>query len=187
MRVSINSRETLLQMVPKKARCAEIGVFKGSFSRKILNIAHPEKLYLIDPWQNVDDPDRTGSLYSNGSEHDMEAILVDVSDRFAEEIADETVVIQQGYSSEVLKTHAPESLDFVYIDGDHSFDSVLEDLTLAAQCLRPSGFIGLDDYFRGSWWGDGVIRAVNIFLGRHPDQFYISFSGGRQVMLRKLS
>jgi predicted O-methyltransferase YrrM len=46
--------------------------------------------------------------------------------------------------------HAEESFDFVFIDGNHRFDDVLVDFTLADQLLPPGGLIALDDLWMPS-------------------------------------
>lgn len=43
-------RLKLLKSMPKSAVCAEIGVWKGKFSKTILEITLPKRLHLIDPW-----------------------------------------------------------------------------------------------------------------------------------------
>ena len=44
-------RTSLLEMIPKDSVCVEIGVWKGKFSKQILDKVKPEKLHLIDPWK----------------------------------------------------------------------------------------------------------------------------------------
>ena len=36
--------------MPKNAICAEIGVWRGDFTKYILKKTKPEKIHLIDPW-----------------------------------------------------------------------------------------------------------------------------------------
>ena len=43
-------RSDFLSRLPKDAVCAEIGVFRGEFSRQILEIKAPRELHLIDGW-----------------------------------------------------------------------------------------------------------------------------------------
>lgn len=185
MQVSLNFRETLLQQIPKGSNCAEIGVFKGTFSKKILQIVKPRKLYLIDPWRNSDDPSLKNSWYANSSKNDMQKIHMQVIKNFKNKIDSGEIEVQRGFSSQVLSGHADDSFDFIYIDGDHRFESVLEDLRLSAAKVRQGGYIGLDDYALGSWWGDGVIRAVNIFLGEESTSFRIAWAMGNQLLLRR--
>ena len=43
-------RIALLHQMPRRASCAEIGVWKGEFSDQILSVTDPLKLHLVDPW-----------------------------------------------------------------------------------------------------------------------------------------
>lgn len=44
-------RAKLLKSMPREAVCAEIGVWKGVFSKQILKITKPKMMHLIDPWE----------------------------------------------------------------------------------------------------------------------------------------
>src|SRR6266545_2218953 len=46
-------RGFLREMAPKGSVCAEIGVWQGDFSARILDLVKPSKLHLVDPWQFV--------------------------------------------------------------------------------------------------------------------------------------
>jgi len=50
--------------------------------------------------------------------------------------------------------------------------------------VRPGGLIAGDDYRLDGWWQDGVVRAVNEFVGRH--ELIIDGVFGSQFILRKL-
>ena len=62
------------------------------------------------------------------------------------------------------------SLDFVYIDGDHSFDFVMLDLILWARKVRPGGMISGHDYYR--FRNGGVVPAVDVFSRQHGIQHW---------------
>lgn len=53
----------------------------------------------------------------------------------------------------------PSSLDFIFIDGDHSFEGVSKDFELYSKILSPHGIIALHDarLFENGWtksdWG----------------------------------
>jgi len=57
------------------------------------------------------------------------------------------------------------SLDFVFIDGDHRFDAVMQDLIRWTPKVRKGGLVILHDYtvFQGA----GVIHAVNAYTHCH--------------------
>ena len=50
-------------------------------------------------------------------------------------------------------------LDWIYIDGDHSYEAVKADLKAAMQAVKRGGFICGDDMQTSQWWGDGRISS----------------------------
>lgn len=58
----IKNRIELLKYIPTNGICAEIGVHRGKYSNKILEICQPKELYLIDGWETIDHlpPDTNG-------------------------------------------------------------------------------------------------------------------------------
>ena len=46
----MDPRAELLKRTPKDSICAEVGVWKGEFSKQILKRTSPRMLHLIDPW-----------------------------------------------------------------------------------------------------------------------------------------
>ncbi len=164
----------------------EIGVFRGDYSRRILDVAKPAKLYLVDPWQNSDDPTLREASYAAGSSNDMPSLYEGVRGRFAAEIASGQVELCRGSSSDVMSRFDDESLDFVYIDGDHRYEGALVDMEMALAKVVPVGIIALDDYGLGGWWKGGVAFAAHDFLGRHAKELVIVMVQAKQVVLRKL-
>jgi len=61
-----------------------------------------------------------------------------------------------------------EFLDFVYIDGLHTYEQVSRDIDNYLQIIKPSGSIGGHDYHRVY---QGVINAINEKLGE-PDKTF---------------
>ena len=106
--------------------CAEIGVWKGDFSRRIIDFLTPKELHLIDPWAFVPDlPNRWyGGAFAR-SQDDMDAIHRSVQERFSAEPA---VRVHRGSSLDLATQFADGYFDWVYIDGDHSRQAVLCDL-----------------------------------------------------------
>jgi hypothetical protein len=167
LRSSRDRRHQLLQRMPQGGVCAEIGVWKGEFSQRILESTQPSKLLLIDPWEFQSEfPNRWFGGKLAKSQADMDAIMDDVVARFADH---PEVIIRRGYSVDVLKELEDESLDWVYIDGNHYYEYVLEDLRMSWHKVRAGGFVAGDDY---TWQpGDDapayefpVKEAVNDFM-----------------------
>ena len=59
-----------------------------------------------------------------------------------------------------------EMLDWIYIDGDHSYEACIKDLNNAKEIVKPGGLIIGDDYGwpDAKWQKKGVTKAVNEFL-----------------------
>lgn len=64
-------------------------------------------------------------------------------------------------SEDAVDKFEDASLDFIYVDGDHSHDTVLNDLRLYWPKLKVGGVIAGDDYEDVHGWG--VISAVDQF------------------------
>jgi hypothetical protein len=139
-----NGREVLLRRMPKQSVCAEIGVWKGDFSERIIRVVNPRKLYLIDPW--IFQPEYPMRWYGGsaaGSQDDMEEIYKGVIRRFRDL---NVVEIHRRLSNELISILGPQKLDWIYIDGNHSSDSVKGDLKLAILVTKKDGYITGDDY-----------------------------------------
>ncbi|HEY1614840.1 MAG TPA: class I SAM-dependent methyltransferase [Rhizomicrobium sp.] len=186
MLVVADARETVLQILPHGGQGMEIGVWRGVFSGRILQVAKPSVLHLVDPWRRADPGFHDGAWYgaTSVSQEDMDATYEAVKKKYVRAIATKKVVIHRAASTEVLRSFRDESLDFVYIDGDHAYDAVLADLKGAFRVTRPGGHICGDDYSLGSWWKDGVVRALHEFVATHA--VIIRLAMGTQFVLKKL-
>ena len=161
-------RQKLLDMIPRGAVCAEVGVWRGDFSDRILRVAQPSRLHLIDPWRAFDDGAYEGAWYGGRLEHgqaDMDALYRSVLDRFSSERERGVVQVHRMMSTEAADTLPDAFFDFVYIDGNHMYEFVLADLQAFAPKVRPGGLLAGDDYGVQGWWGDGVTKAVDEFVG----------------------
>jgi hypothetical protein len=129
-------RDELLSRLPRGKAGAEIGVWRGDFSAKILAVAKPSVLHLVDPWDfSPQYPKRWyGGLIAK-SQHDMDATFDGVVNRFK---GDLRVRIHRDRSADFYARFT-EPLDWVYIDGDHSLEAVLYDLRSAWRCVNPEG------------------------------------------------
>lgn len=182
-RIVVDARETLLASLPTGGTGMEIGVWKGDFSARILARTNPKRLHLVDPWKAAEGERYDKAWYglNKTTQAQMNAIHESVVKRFAES---EAVVIHRKTAMEFLPDVADKSLDFVYVDGDHTYESVLSDLNAAFEKVRVGGYICGDDYSLGQWWQDGVVKALHQFLASHL--VAIEFLLGSQFMVRRL-
>jgi hypothetical protein len=59
-------------------------------------------------------------------------------------------------------------VDFVYLDGDHTYKSIKRDIKLALKILKPNGILAGHDYSNDF---EGVVKAVDDMFGK-PDKTY---------------
>lgn len=144
-------REALLAHLPHNATVAEIGVDSGDFSQRILEVCRPEKLWLVDAWHT--------ERYHDG-------LFDSVCHRFQRELETQQIEIKRGLSIPVASHFADQSLDWIYIDTDHSYETTIRELCAYSPKIKPGGIIAGHDYTMGNfikWYRYGVIEAVHQF------------------------
>lgn len=178
-------RRRMLAALPEHGVCAEIGTWRGDFAAVILEHRQPQRLYLVDPWEHRAEGEYEQASYGGrmeGGQQALEAMHQSVLDRFGTEIASGQVQVLRRRSTDAAATFADESLDWVYIDGDHSYEGVKADLEAYYRTVKSGGLLAGDDYGHvGSWFEDGVTRAVDEFAGRCAGLEVI----GTQFVLKK--
>lgn len=118
---------------------AEIGVRDGSYS-EILMQANPDlTLYGIDPYE----PHK--GYRDHVRKSTFEAFEKEAHDKL-DKYASYTFV--RDYSDTAASRFEDGSLDFVYIDGDHEFYQVINDVHKWLPKIRKGGIISGDDYFK---------------------------------------
>jgi len=145
--------------------CIEVGVAKGNHAEYILR-QHPKEIHLIDPWGTHKD-----GFIPPITENSFEERYQNVRERFKN---DKNVFIHRDYSHNVCKTFEDESIDWVYIDGDHTYEGVSEDLRLWWPKLKIGGYLTGDDYAVVSNPRFGVVRAVDDFVAHLGLKMYSS-------------
>jgi len=153
-------------MLPKDATCVEIGVFSGDFSEKLLKQTKPKTLHLIDPWKINKAKNEFHAPFGAGgglNQAKMNKLYDFVVKRFGKYIEDGKVVVHRGTSAKILSKFPDNSLDWVYIDGDHLYSSVKKDINLSHKKVKNGGIISGDDYGSDDWhsW---IKHAVDEFV-----------------------
>jgi hypothetical protein len=171
-------RRNMLELLPKKGKGAEIGVWEGRFSVDILEITDPETLFLIDPWEYMPEHSNAGFGRKRNAER-MPQMFDIVSEKFKD---DKRVSIHQGTSEDVLSQMDDDSLDWVYIDGNHNEPFISNDLKLALQKVKPGGVIAGDDYYWNKDEGAPIKMAVNAFVAKLGDKCSFQLMGQQYVI-----
>jgi hypothetical protein len=138
---------------------AEIGVQRGRNAKVIFeNMPGLEKLILVDPYQ-----DHSSARTVLGAKKHAK-----FSKQAHDKLSDHNVLWLEDFSEKAAHLVSDNSLDFVYIDGEHTYDFVMIDLILWHRKVRVGGIIAGHDYDPKKWKQFRVTRAVNnwvSFLG----------------------
>ena len=158
-------RYALLSLFNKGSVGCEIGVWKGRFTRTVLGVVHPSKLYLIDPYKSQQGVE-TGEYSSQNAQVEMDRIFAETSSKIYKSAAPQGTRVEfiRKFSSDADADVPDGELDWMYIDGDHSYEGCSGDLQLALKKVRRGGWIICDDY-RPSC---GVVKAVHDACQANP-------------------
>jgi hypothetical protein len=115
---------------------AEIGVEQGKFSEVLLCSNPGLKLFCVDAW----------ARYSGYRDHVDQAKLDGFYQATAERLKPFDAVLVRGYSQEAVKKFKRGSLDFVYIDANHTLPHVVADIWQWGERVRPGGVVAGHDY-----------------------------------------
>lgn len=143
-------------MVIKNLKIAEIGVFKGEFSKFIFDEIDPKELHLIDIFEGQmcsGDKDGNNIVWT-----DLDVEYQNLKEYFSDF---DNVYLHKGFSFDVLSKFNDDYFDIIYIDGDHSYEGVKKDLKISYKKIKKDGLICGHDYtdvmFRS------VVMAVDEF------------------------
>lgn len=115
---------------------AEIGVYKGEFTQKFCEVGL--KMYAVDPWHSYD---ASGRIQESKERQDF---LYGHTKRFLSPYNDCTIIRKT--SMDAIHHFKDRSLDFVYIDGDHSFKHIAEDIYEWTWKVKKGGVVAGHDY-----------------------------------------
>jgi Methyltransferase domain len=181
--VAARRRRFVLDQLPKSSAGMEIGVHKGDFSALILEVVSPTVLHLVDPWKHEAADAYKDAWYGGQAadgQREMDERYEAVRARFSAAVTSGQVVLHRAPSTDVLPAMPDGSLDWVYIDGNHLYEFVKQDIELSFQKVRVGGFVTGDDYAEGGWWEGGVKRAVDEFVGA-PGAELREIRGGQYI------
>ena len=147
-----------------KIQWVEIGVRWGRNANFVLNNFDISTIHLIDPYCEL--PYLTHifnsesvKTYKDSAKNDLKPFK-------------DKCVWYEDFSQNVIDKFDDNSIDIIYIDGDHSYEAVLSDLTLFYPKIKEGGLIIGDDYNE-----DGVKQSIEEYSKENDIKYEISDSG----------
>ncbi len=134
---------------------AEMGVECGIYS-EVLCKANPKiDLYSVDAW----------TAYKGYRDHVSQEKLDGFRDITINRLKPYRATVIKGFSMDVVKKFKDESLDFVYIDGNHEYQATVNDVAEWQKKVRVGGIVSGHDYIfrKDNGYLMHVIPAVNGF------------------------
>lgn len=131
-------KKCILDLIQKDFICCETGIWKGEFSQRILK-KEPKELHLIDPWIYQEYKHR---LYSKPQKQ-LDKIYNDVVKKFQK---DNRVKIYRKFSKDIAQLFYDNYFDLIYIDGNHDYEYIKQDILLYLPKVKIGGYMCGDDY-----------------------------------------
>jgi hypothetical protein len=162
----------------------EVGVQRGIFSEHLLRYWKGELLHCVDPWKHFDSTEYVEKI-DNVDDAQQEIYFAETSARLKPFSC--RVRLMRATSKEAAAVFPDASLDFVYVDAQHHYSAVKEDISLWWPKLKAGGLVGGHD-----WQLDygpplyGVRKAVvefaeqtgqEVFVSRDNDSWFIHPGG----------
>lgn len=138
---------------------AEVGVWTGKFTYNILTLLPDIKTYYaIDAWKMYGD-------YKNSLKSDtfIKADYDNIFKTYKNQVKKfkNKIITLRMMSDEALNKIPDLSLDFIFIDANHSYEYAKQDITNWSTKVKINGLISGHDYGRNTYSDKGVTKAVD--------------------------
>jgi predicted O-methyltransferase YrrM len=162
----IDSTEGLIKMCMEHIKKSMIGVEVGSFMGRSSEVIafFCKSLTCIDPWETACDID-------DYIEIPRERLVM------AESVFDEmisrtnNIEKRKGFSLNCVKDFEDSTLDFVYIDGRHDYDSVMNDIVNWSKKVKYGGIISGHDFHLV----DEVLKKTGVIAQSYSDSSWVYY------------
>jgi len=153
---------------------AEMGVFQGDLSYDILQYLPIKKLYLVDPY-----------LEYSEQQEDKKWLTLNSNPKEAEQIKQMAAKRLSGFkniewiyklSVDAAKDIPDNSLNFVYLDGNHEYDFIKNDIEIWTAKVKPGWLVAGHDGNLPS-----VYQALEEYIKLHPVHIYQGLGAGNHA------
>lgn len=150
--------EDIISSLKENCVMVEVGCYYGESTLMWESSEKIIKIYAVDPWKNFYDTNDIASQRGN---------MAEVERIFDENIKNSTKIIKiKSTSIEASKTFEDESLDFIYLDGSHTYNDLCNDIIHWLPKIKKNGIIAGHDI---TWIS--VKSAVEKHLGKNYKTF----------------
>jgi len=148
---------------------AEVGCGYGQHSKQILQDTNVSKHYMIDQYKFYPNDTFSDGIKNIKSNQTVDEKFNDFSEMVKNEVAQFKERVQFIHKSSIEASHdiSDNSLDAVFVDANHEFKYVLEDLYAWWPKVKSGGFMAGDDYCIND-----VKHAVNFFSNHKELEVY---------------
>lgn len=136
-------------------RGVEVGVADGRYSEALCKNIPGLELTCVDPWEKYHGNPRGGPQEQHDGNYE----------KAQARLAPYNATLVKAFSLDAVRDIPLESLDFCYIDGNHSFDWVMTDIVEWAKRVKRGGIVAGHDYYDFRW--AGVVQVVNAYTQAH--------------------
>ncbi len=169
----IRYRRDLWKVIKAKGNAAEIGVAEGNFSADILRwnlrlegnfFSGFPIVYMVDRWKETPHQKGDASMPQDWHDNNLLQAIRQTSD-----FGDRARFLR-GNSVDMANEVPDGSLALVYIDGDHSFEGVTNDIKAWLPKLAKKGMMAFHDFENPMY---GVKEAVELYINKTDGCLYL--------------
>lgn len=160
----------------------EVGIEKGKNAQTMYEIIPNLHLYGVDSFK--EHPQASYVQEARKRNWD-ENYLADVKRQCLRRMKDKNFTLIEEFSEDATSKIPDNSLDFVYIDADHSYDMMMLDVIKWGRKLKKGGVLSGHDYYRDSKTSQRrskVVQALNDYTNVHGIKFYITDENHAEAM-----
>jgi len=128
----------------------EMGVYRGEYSEALCKANPDLDLTGIDAW-------KVYKGYKDYTNPDLEHGVYEEAQERAKQWGFKLI---KAFSLDVVGQFADESLDFVFIDGNHDFRHVVDDVDEWSKKVKKGGIVSGHDFYKNPHQGFGVREAI---------------------------
>jgi len=165
-------RKAFIQMLKERKvnTGVEIGTDHGQYAQQLCEGIPDLLLYCIDPY----------AAYTEGNDTKSQEEIEKIYREAKERLVPYHAFIRRMTSMEALEDFEDNELDFVFIDGNHEYEHVLEDITEWTKKVKPGGIIAGHDYKEDEVNNYGVVEAVQKYTrDNHIGPWFVFHAGGK--------